>query len=188
MIAITNIYNHLPVVYAQKTEKVFHKSAYIYISMMILSLYGAAVSVHFYPKPYLVGAHVQSVVKRGQDLSRDTRARARRAREHAIQVPVRWVPGTGNGEMGNGKWETEMVGNGKRGRELTRRKDFAVLTALLLLVALAVATGRSTIVTVSGRELFEQQQLFQIEQPNSPHLFSSSSLHLWGQLLIFYSR
>ena len=104
----------------------------------------------------------------------------------------RGTAGTGNGEMGNGKWETEMAGNGKRGRELTR---FAVLTALLLLVALAVATGRSTIVTVSrlpvlcsGRELFEQQQLFQIEQPNSPHLFSSSSLHLWGQLLIFYSR
>ena len=94
------------------------------------------------------------------------------------------------------KWETEMAGNDKHGRELTRRKDFAVLglTALLLLVALAVAIGRSTTVTVSrlpvlcsGRELFEQQ-LFQIEQPNSPHLFSSSSLHLWGQLLIFYSR
>ena len=97
--------------------------------------------------------------------------------------------------MGNGKWEMEMAGNDKRGRELTRRKDFAVLTALLLLVALAVANGRSTTVTVSrlpvlwsGRELFEQQQLFQIEQPNSPHLFSSSSLHLWGQLLIFHSR
>ena len=102
-------------------------------------------------------------------------------------------PGTGNGEMGNGKWETEMAGNGKRARARTySRKDFAVLTALLLLVALAVATGRSTIVTVSRLpvlcELFEQQQLFQIEQPNSPHLFSSSSLHLWGQLLIFYSR
>ena len=102
-------------------------------------------------------------------------------------------PGTENGEMGTGKWETEMAGNDKHGRELTR-KDFAVLTALLLLVALAVANGRSTTVTVSrlpvlcfGRELFEQQ-LFQIEQPNSPHLFSSSSLHLWEQLLIFYSR
>ena len=68
--------------------------------------------------------------------------------------------------MGNGKWEMEMAGTGKRGREFTRRKNFAVLTALLLLVALAVATGRSTTVTVSrlpvlcsGRELFVRNLL-----------------------------
>ena len=79
-------------------------------------------------------------------------------------------PGTGNGEMGNGKWETEMGGNAGANLLVVKKLRCpdcgSPLTALLLLVALAVATGRSTTVTVSrlpvlcsGRELFVRNLL-----------------------------